>query len=38
VYSGYAFGLGYDRITSALYGIGDPRFYYENDVQFLRQF
>jgi phenylalanyl-tRNA synthetase alpha chain len=37
-YSGYAFGLGPDRITSALYGIADPRFYYENDVQFLRQF
>lgn len=38
VYSGYAFGLGVDRITSALYGITDPRLYFENDVQFLRQF
>ncbi|MCL2187635.1 MAG: phenylalanine--tRNA ligase subunit alpha [Defluviitaleaceae bacterium] len=38
VYSGYAFGLGVDRITSALYGITDPRFYFENDVQFLKQF
>ncbi|MCL2203888.1 MAG: phenylalanine--tRNA ligase subunit alpha [Defluviitaleaceae bacterium] len=37
-YSGYAFGLGVDRITSALYGITDPRLYFENDVQFLRQF
>jgi len=38
VYSGYAFGLGVDRITSALYGITDPRLYFENDVQFLKQF
>jgi len=38
VYSGYAFGLGVDRITSAVYGITDPRLYFENDVQFLRQF
>jgi phenylalanyl-tRNA synthetase alpha chain len=38
VYSGYAFGLGVDRITSALYGITDPRLYFENDVQFLAQF
>ncbi|MCL2500137.1 MAG: phenylalanine--tRNA ligase subunit alpha [Defluviitaleaceae bacterium] len=38
IYSGYAFGLGVDRITSALYGISDPRFYFENDMQFLKQF
>jgi len=38
VYSGYAFGLGTDRITSALHGITDPRLYFENDVQFLSQF
>ena len=38
VYSGYAFGLGVDRIVSLLYGITDPRLYYENDVQFLSQF
>lgn len=38
VYTGYAFGLGVDRITSALYGITDPRLYYENDMQFLSQF
>ena len=38
VYSGYAFGLGTDRITSALYGITDPRLYFENDMQFLGQF
>jgi len=38
IYSGYAFGLGVDRITSALYGITDPRLYFENDMQFLGQF
>ena len=38
VYSGYAFGLGVDRITSLLYGITDPRLYFENDMQFLSQF
>ena len=38
VYSGYAFGLGVDRITSALYGIATPRLYFENDMQFLGQF
>jgi len=38
IYSGYAFGLGTDRITSAVYGITDPRLYFENDMQFLGQF
>ncbi|MCL2361232.1 MAG: phenylalanine--tRNA ligase subunit alpha [Defluviitaleaceae bacterium] len=38
VYSGYAFGLGTDRLTSAVYGITDPRLYFENDMQFLCQF
>lgn len=37
-YTGYAFGLGVDRITSALHGIADPRLYFENDAQFLGQF
>ncbi|MCL2841124.1 MAG: phenylalanine--tRNA ligase subunit alpha [Defluviitaleaceae bacterium] len=37
-YSGYAFGIGIDRITSALHGLSDPRLYFENDVQFLNQF
>jgi len=37
IYSGYAFGLGVDRITSALFGITDPRLYFENDMQFLGQ-
>ncbi|MDR1664271.1 MAG: phenylalanine--tRNA ligase subunit alpha [Clostridiales bacterium] len=35
VYSGYAFGMGIDRITSSLFGITDPRNYFENDMNFL---
>jgi len=38
VYSGYAFGLGITRMTSALYGIPTLKPYFENDVQFLNQF
>jgi len=38
VYSGYAFGLGTTRMTSALYGIPTLKPYFENDIQFLGQF
>jgi len=38
VYSGYAFGLGVTRMTSALYGIPTLKPYFENDIQFLSQF
>ena len=37
-YAGYAFGLGIDRITSAIHGVSDPRLYFENDVGFLGAF
>ena len=37
-YSGYAFGLGVTRMTSALYGIPTLKPYFENDMQFLGQF
>jgi len=37
-YSGYAFGLGITRMTSALYGIPTLKPYFENDIQFLNQF
>jgi len=37
-YSGFAFGIGIDRITNLLYGINDMRYLFENDVRFLRQF
>ena len=37
-YSGYAFGLGLERIAMLLYQIDDIRTLYENDVRFLNQF
>jgi phenylalanyl-tRNA synthetase alpha chain len=37
-YTGFAFGLGIDRIAMMRYGIGDLRLMIENDVRFLRQF
>lgn len=36
--SGYAFGMGIERIAMIKYGIPDIRFLYENDVRFLSQF
>lgn len=38
VYSGFAFGLGIERITMGRYGIDDMRLLYENDLRFLSQF
>jgi phenylalanyl-tRNA synthetase alpha chain len=37
-YTGFAFGMGIERITMLLYGVRDIRLYFENDVRFLRQF
>ena len=37
-YSGYAFGMGVERIAMLLYQIGDIRLFFENDVRFLSQF
>lgn len=37
-YSGFAFGLGIDRLATTKYGISDIRLLYENDVRFLEQF
>ena len=37
-YSGFAFGLGVERIAMLKYGINDIRLYYENDLRFLEQF
>lgn len=37
-YSGFAFGMGLDRLTNMKYGIDDMRLLFENDVRFLRQF
>ena len=36
-YTGYAFGMGVDRITMLRFSIGDIRLLYDNDVRFLRQ-
>lgn len=38
VYSGFAFGMGIERIAMKQYGIDDMRLLYENDVRFLEQF
>jgi len=37
-YTGFAFGMGIERIALLKYGIDDIRLFYENDVRFLRQF
>ncbi|MBU0480287.1 MAG: phenylalanine--tRNA ligase subunit alpha [Proteobacteria bacterium] len=37
-YTGFAFGLGVERIAMLKYGINDIRLYYENDLRFLSQF
>jgi phenylalanyl-tRNA synthetase alpha chain len=36
--SGFAFGMGVDRIAMLLHGINDIRLFYENDLRFLEQF
>ena len=38
VYSGYAFGLGVERITNLKYQVSDLRMFSENDTRFLREF
>ncbi len=38
IFSGYAFGMGIERITMLRYGIDDIRILFENDVRFLEQF
>lgn len=38
VYSGFAFGMGIERIAMLRYQIGDLRMFFENDVRFLDQF
>jgi phenylalanyl-tRNA synthetase alpha chain len=37
-YTGFAFGMGIERIAMLKYGVGDLRLYFENDVRFLHQF
>ncbi len=38
VYSGFAFGIGLERIAMGKYGINDLRLFFENDLRFLSQF
>jgi phenylalanyl-tRNA synthetase alpha chain len=37
-YSGYAFGLGIERLAMLRYGVNDLRLFFENDLRFLKQF
>jgi len=37
-WQGYAFGMGIDRLAMLRYGVDDLRLFFENDVQFLKQF
>ena len=37
-YSGFAFGMGLERIAMLKYGVNDLRLFFENDLRFLRQF
>lgn len=37
-YSGYAFGMGVERLTMLRYGVNDLRLFFENDIDFLKQF
>ncbi len=38
VYSGFAFGMGVDRLATLLFEVDDLRMFYENDLKFLKQF
>lgn len=38
IYSGYAFGMGIERIAMILYQINDLRMFFENDTRFIKQF
>lgn len=38
VYTGYAFGLGVERVAMLKFGINDIRLFFENDLRFIRQF
>jgi phenylalanyl-tRNA synthetase alpha chain len=37
-YSGFAFGMGLDRLAMLKYGVNDLRLFFDNDLKFLRQF
>ena len=37
-YTGFAFGLGVERLSMLRYGVNDLRLFFENDLRFLQQF
>ena len=37
-YSGFAFGMGVERLAMLRYGVNDLRLFFENDLRFLQQF
>ena len=37
-YTGFAFGMGIERVAMLRYGVEDIRYFYENDLRFLEQF
>jgi len=37
-YTGFAFGMGIERMAMLRHGISDIKYYYEGDLRFLRQF
>ncbi len=38
IYTGFAFGMGIERIAMLRYQVKDLRMYFENDIRFLKQF
>ncbi len=38
LYSGFAFGMGIERLAMLKYGVNDLRLFFENDMRFLKQF
>jgi len=38
IWTGYAFGMGLERLAMLMYGIDDIRYFYQNDLRFLTQF
>lgn len=38
IWTGFAFGMGLERLAMLLYGIDDIRYFYQNDLRFLKQF
>ena len=37
-FSGFAFGMGVERLAMLRYGVNDLRLFFENDLRFLKQF